>query len=143
MNEQMTFKEQINLVVEAREKAGEAKKARHDAQVAWEESNASLFQAEAVASGECAGAEARLRELALEAYAETKDKQVAPGIGIRVRTILNYESKEAMDWAVKHELALKLDTSAFEKIAKTNKLLFVAITEEPMATIATELKKVE
>ncbi len=137
------MKELINTVVEARAKATEAKKARHDAQVAWEESNAILFQAEAVASGECASAEAKLKEEALKVYAEVGNKTVAPGVGIRLMTRLLYENKEAMDWAVKHELALKLDTSAFEKIAKTSNLPFVTITEEPIATIATELQAVD
>ena len=81
--------------------------------------------------------------MALSTFSETQDKQVAPGVGIRVRTVLNYESKDAMDWAVKHELALKLDPSAFEKIAKTSNLPFVNITEEPTATLATELQAVE
>ena len=136
------LREQISVVVEARELAREAKKARHDAQVAWEEANASLFEAAGIAAGECAGAEARLRDLALEIYKETKDKAVAPGIRIRVLTKLDYDSKPAMEWAVKHELALKLDASAFEKMAKTSNLPFVTITEEPSATIATVLEKI-
>ena len=135
--------EQINVVVEARGKMEEAKKARHDAQVAWEEANASLFEAAGRASGECAVAEAKLRELALETYAKTKDKAVASGVGIRVLTKLEYDSKIALKWATEHNLALKLDTSAFEKIAKTNPIDFVTIFEAPSATIATELARVE
>jgi len=56
-------------------------------------------------------------------------------------TRLNYDDREAMSWALEHKLALKLDTSAFEKIAKTSNLMFVTILEEPSATIATELKR--
>ena len=139
----MTITEQINVVVEAREKAKELSTKRIDALTKWQEENMGLYDNELKAKVTCQEAETLLRELALEVYAETKDKAVAPGIGIRVMTKLGYDNKEAMDWAIKHELALKLDTSNFEKIAKTSNLPFVIITEEPTATIATELVKVE
>jgi len=139
----MTINEQINLVVEAREKAKEALDKRMAAYGTWLLSTEQLFADEKAAKETCAEAEKQLREMALEVYAETKDKAVAPGIGIRVMTKMEYDAKVAMEWAVKHELALKLDTGAFEKIAKTNALPFVIIFEEPLATIAQELVKVE
>ncbi len=137
------LEKQINLVVEAREKATEAKNAINKAHGEWLMANQDLTEAETTTKLACIEAEATLRETALQTYAEVGEKAVAPGVGIRVRTVLNYESKEAMEWAVKHELALKLDPSAFEKIAKTSNLSFVTITEEPTATIAAELQKVE
>ena len=137
------LEKQINLVVEARAKAGEAKTLRLLAFEEWEHKHEGLFLAEKEFGAACAFEESQLREMAVKVFGETGDKQVAPGVGIRVRTVLNYESKDAMEWAVKHELALKLDPSAFEKIAKTSNLSFVTITEEPTATIAAELQKVE
>lgn len=139
----MTINEQINAVVEARGKARELKSQRDTLLEEWNKANQVLFDTLTQAGAEVAEAETKLREMALEVYAETKDKVVAPGIGIRVMSRLGYDSKEAMDWAMEHKLALKLDSSAFEKIAKTSNLPFVTISEEPQATIATELARVE
>ena len=137
------LKEQINAVVEARAKVKETTECRTSAYQKWIDENQPLLDNESNAKTGCQEAETKLRDLALQSYAKTKEKTVAPGIGIRVMTRLNYESQKAMEWAMEHKLALKLDSSAFEKIAKTSNLPFVTITEEPVATIATELAKVE
>ena len=137
------LKEQINLVVDARAKAQDATMKKSEAFTAWLEANQSLLDTEKSTKDACQIAEAKLRDLALKSYAITGEKIVAPGVGIRVMTRLYYEGYKAMDWAMEHKLALKLDSSAFEKIAKTNNLPFVTISEEPSATIATELFKVE
>ena len=138
----MNIEEQINIVVEAREKAREANASRIASYNKWVEENQVLFKEETETKLACSKVEGELKELALETYAETKDKTVAPGIGIRVMTKLSYETTEAMDWAIKHTLALRLETSVFEKLAKLNHLSFVSITKEPSATISTELEKV-
>ncbi|HUV46165.1 MAG TPA: hypothetical protein VMW45_03750 [Dehalococcoidia bacterium] len=85
-------------------------------------------------------AEAKLRELTLQAYAETGNKAPAPGVGIRERTVLTYDGKVAFDWAKSHKMALQLDKKAFEKIAKADTPDFVKVSTEAIATIATELK---
>ncbi len=136
------LEKQINLVVEARKDSTYYTEAIRELKVVWENYNKVILEEAAKQKEELASSEATLRELALVAFRVTGEKQVAPGIGIRVRQVLDYEPKEAMAWAVDHKLALKLDVSNFEKIAKTSKLLFVKITEEPTATIATELQEV-
>ncbi|KKK49883.1 hypothetical protein LCGC14_3130580 [marine sediment metagenome] len=137
------LKEQIQVVIEARHEATVAKEAVKMAQEKWEEENdliiAEAFNANRLVIEE----EGRLRELTLQSYAETGEKAVAPGVGIRETTKLEYDTKTAFDWAVGHTMALKLDTSAFEKIVKADPPDFVKITTEPQATIATELNKVE
>jgi len=138
----MTINEQINLVVEAREKADELAAYKKESLAKWELDNNELLAQIALCTSVKTEAETKLREMAIETYLKTLDKAVAPGIGIRVMTKLNYDAKEAMEWAVKHELALKLDTTKFEKIAKTENLPFVTITEEPSATIAAVLERV-
>lgn len=138
----MTITEQINTLVEAREKARELKSQRDTLLEEWNKTNQVLFDTLTQAGAEVAEAEAQLRELAITEYTKTGNKTVAPGVGIRVMTRLSYDGKEAMDWAMEHKLALKLDSSAFEKIAKTSNLPFVTISEEPTATIATELVRV-
>lgn len=136
------LEEQINAVVEAREAShlvAEVKKTLYDE---WLEHNAEFLD-EVVSKAELVTeAEAKLRELTLQAYAETGNKAPAPGVGIRERTVLTYDNKVAFDWAKAHKLALKLDTSAFEKIAKADPPEFVKITTEPQATIASALNNI-
>jgi len=137
----MKIQEQINVVVEAREKASETNRNRTLAYQKWMEFAQPLFDAEKTAKETCQEAEGKLREMAIETYLKTLDKAVAPGVSIRMMTKLSYDAKVALNWAMHHELALKLDATAFEKIAKTSNMSFVTISEEPTATIATELSK--
>lgn len=86
-----------------------------------------------------------VRRVALEEYAETKEKKLEFGIGIRVTTKLNYIEEEALKWAKEYNMALKLDKKGFESIAKVqisskNPLEFVTVEEKPIATISSELK---
>ena len=136
------LKEQIKVVAKVRQKADEASHALRSAQAIWEVANHSLFEDNELAKIQCGESEQLLRELTLQAYAETGDKAPTEGVGIRERTILTYENKIAFDWAKAHKMALKLDVSAFEKIAKADPLDFVKITTEPQATIATKLEVV-
>ena len=139
----MTITEQVNTVVEARANAKHATEVRTNLYEEWLATYHAVIETEKAMKETCQEAEVKLRELALQIFAETKDKAVAPGIGIRVLTKLDYDSKTAMAWAMEHKLALKLDTTSFEKIAKTNNLEFVTIYEEPQATISQELARVE
>ena len=136
------LREQINVVVDAREKATEAKDERVASYNKWLDENLPLFKEETEAKLVCSTAEVLLKEMALQAYAITREKAVAPGIGIREVTVLTYDNKVAFDWAKAHKLALKLDTEAFKKIAKADPPDFVKITKEPTATIAQELSKI-
>ena len=132
---------QIKVVVGVRLKVGEAEQALRSARTIWEIANHSLFEEVELAKIQCGESEQLLRELTLQAYAETGNKAPAVGVGIRVKTILGYLLKDAMEWAMEHKLALKLDSAAFEKIAKTSNLPFVTRATEPIATIATDLAK--
>lgn len=135
--------EQINAVVDARRRAQRAIELRTSSYQRWEELNQPLIVDESDARDCCLEAEAKLRELTLQSYAETENKAPAVGVGIREQIVLIYDSKVAFDWAKAHKIALKLDTEAFKKIAKADPPDFVKITTEPQATIATELVKVD
>lgn len=137
------LREKINLVVEARVLVQKTTEMRMSEYQKWVETNQRVLDNETNAKSVCQELEAQLRELTLQSYAETGNKTPEVGLGIRVMTRLAYDNQEAMGWAMEHKLALKLDSSAFEKIAKTSNLPFVTISEEPQATIATELNKVE
>ena len=137
------LREQINAVVEARQKAETARGIVTASRIAWTEKNQGILVEAETWDKKLKIDEDKLHELTLKAYAETGNKVPAVGVGIRERTVLTYDNKIAFDWAKAHKMALKLDTSAFEKIAKADPPDFVKITTEPQATIATELEKVE
>lgn len=88
-----------------------------------------------------ANLETSLKMATLSAYKETGNKAPAPGVGIREVTVLDYVPTEALDWAIKHSLALSLDKKAFETIAKGGQVPFVKLRIEPQATIAQDLEK--
>lgn len=137
------LKSQIRVVVEARQRAVELKGQRDALWEDWNKANRELLNALIQAGAEVAEVEAMLRELTLQDYAQTGNKTPVEGVGIREVTKLEYDTKVAFSWAVEHTMALKLDTSAFEKIAKASPPNFVTVFQEPQATIATQLEVVK
>lgn len=91
------------------------------------------------ASARVVGAEDKLRDLTLQAFADTGNKAPAVGVGIREVTTYSYDNVEALVWAKEHDLCLKLDDTAFKKQVKVSPLPFVTATTEPQATIAQDL----
>jgi len=61
------------------------------------------------------------------------------GIGIRVMNVVEYSDAHALTWAKKHELCLKLDASAFKKIAKTQDIDFVTKSEKVTVTFPAKI----
>ena len=83
-----------------------------------------------------------IRNQAESEYAETKQKKLLGGIGIRILSKLEYEESDAMDWAKeKMPVAIKtiLDKKQFETFAKTNDLDFVNKTEKVSVTFPKEI----
>ena len=134
------LKKQVQIVAEARQKSQEMADKRKTLYDRFQTIHSELFGDVVVAATVASEAEDKLRELTLQAYAETGNKAPAIGVGIRERTVLTYDGKVAFDWAKSHKMALQLDKKAFEKIAKADNPGFVKITTEATATIATELK---
>jgi len=137
------IKDQILVVVEARDAVNLITAVREVSYQKWVKANDSLLNNESLAKLGRDTAEAKLRELTLQAYAETGNKAPVVGVGIREVTKLEYDKTVAFKWATEHIMALKLDTAAFEKIVKASPLDFVRIYQEPMATIATQLEVVD
>jgi len=137
------LKEQIKVVVKTRCKAQTLKEMVSELRTEWEKYNAQTLDNLTQAGADVAAEETKLRELTLQAYAETGNKAPIEGVGIREMTKLEYDEKVAFDWAKAHKMALKLDTKAFEKIAKADTPDFVKIITEPQATIATQLEIVK
>ena len=137
------LEKQINLVVEARAMVEGEKLAYAGAYQKWLNENKTIIDVLEATETVCAEREVTLREMALQTYASTQDKQVAPGVGIREVTKYAYDEAEALKWAIEHKMALKLDETKFKNHVKADPPDFVIITEEPTATIAAELQKVE
>ncbi|KKN21712.1 hypothetical protein LCGC14_0922520 [marine sediment metagenome] len=141
MEQTITLEDQIKVVAKARKQAQELEAKRKALYDEFISDHTEFFADVATAKTLVEVNEEELHKLTLKAYAETGNKTPAVGVGIREVTKLGYDTEVAFDWAVEHKMALKLDTSAFEKIAKASPPPFVIITHEPQATIATDLKE--
>ena len=62
------------------------------------------------------------------------------GVGIRVIKLLEYAEDVALKWAKEKDLFLQLDKKAFENVAKTGEIDFVAIKDKITVTFPKEIK---
>ena len=136
------LEEQIKVVAEERRAYDRACDAKKISYQDWQDANSLLLSSLLETELKVKGTEAKLRELTLQAYSETGNKAPAVGVGIREVTKMEYDPKEAYTWATEHTMALKLDVAAFEKYVKLEpqNYHFVAVSQEPIATIATKLE---
>ncbi len=113
----------------------------------WEESNAELIKNHTDAETKVADLETKLRSAIVELYKARDDKAIKsgiiPGWGVQVGTKLEYDAEKAIAWAVEHKHLglLKLDATAFKKIAEVTKPDFVTFKEEATARIDTKKGK--
>jgi len=138
----MEIIELINEVCQARNNLSALKAQKEERYAEWEDHNRVLLDSVADAVEKVADGESLLRAKTLELFKETGNKQPVPGVGIREVTKLEYDPKKALAWGLEHKVCLKLDVSAFDKMAKTASELrpwFVQVHTEPQATIATDL----
>lgn len=84
-----------------------------------------------------------LKVCAITKFNETGLKALDGGIGIRIMTVLNYDPIQALNWAKEKDLFLRLDTTSFEKVAKTGEIDFVKIEERTTVTFPKHIKKVD
>ena len=141
MTETNRLQEQVKVVARARVQEDALTAQKKKSYEAWLEGCQELLYHLEGASSTRQEAEGRLRELTLQAYAETGNKQPAEGVGVRETTKLEYDPQVALLWATDHRIMLKLDTPAFEKYAKASPLEFVKTRGEAQATIAQDLSK--
>lgn len=134
---------QINAVVDARIELAYLAAAKKELTEKWDADNRTLLDSIASAKEMVVGGESALRELAIQEYNDTGIKALAEGVGVREVTNYEYDPAEALEWAVEHKMALKLDETAFKKIVKATPLPFVNATIKPQATIAPDLKAIE
>lgn len=106
----------------------------------WAEINAGILQDQAQLKAKLFKEEQKLKERALEVFAQTKDKHPAIGVEIKIYTELKYDQKQALEWAKAHDLALVLDQAEFQKLAIIKKPDFVEMHEIPKAQISRNLE---
>ena len=134
------LREQIKAVHTSRLRADNDSAFVAESRQLWENRNTDIIGKAVQSRQELVAAEAKLRELTLEAYAaDPSNKAPATGVGIRVMDKMGYAPDKAFAWAQEHKIALQLDKRAFETIAKSTPLDFVIIVPEPQATIAQDL----
>lgn len=141
METKTTFSELAAEVADIRN-AHQGQKAEWDALVAaFEEANRNVKDSLAATKDALADAERRLREAALAQYEATGTKKLPHGVGVKIATRMNYDASAAFEWAKSHNMALQLDKTAFERIAKASPMEFVEFVEMPTATLPTDTAK--
>jgi len=82
-----------------------------------------------------------VRDLATRVYEVSGERKVAPGVSIRLETVVDYDATAAFEWARSTRLCLQLDRTGFEAMAKANPEVCPGVTvkQEPKATIARDL----
>lgn len=134
--------EQIKVVAQAREHQAFLSDLKKKRLEEWETQHAGLLADIAENSKFLAEAETLLREATIKVYRETGNKAPALGVSVKIFQTLDYDPKEALKWAMSHQVALSLDKKSFEGFAKATPLDFVSVNDEPRAQIATDLSKV-
>jgi len=141
----LTLLERVRQVAHLRRVQKDIEAVVHSEWTAWEQAHSGLLVSVAAVANSLAEAEQDLRQAALNSYAVTGEKTVAPGVNVRVLTKLEYEEAKAVEWVRAHLLStklLQLNKTAFEKMAKGMPLDYVTVTQVPQATIAADLDKV-
>lgn len=83
---------------------------------------------------------AELKTQGLDEYAETGNKQLTGGLGIRCSKSLEYDESKAFEFAKEKDMFLQLDKKAFEKVAPSLGLDFVTQSEKISVTFPKEIQ---
>lgn len=131
----------IGQVVEARRLAALAQETLAELRQQWETDNQAAIQWGKTRQEQLAIAEGLLREAALAVYAATGEKQVAPGVAIRVNRRSVYELAKAEAWSKEHGgIAHVFDPKTFEGLARAGQAAdIVRFEDAPIATLAKSL----
>lgn len=134
--------EQMREVATRRQARDDARGRVSALRAQFESDIASLVEAAQIAAQACSESEEAARALTVALYEATGNKAPADGAAIRLTTKLAYDDADALAWAKQTGMALvpeSVDRKALEKIAKASPLPFVTITQEPSATLASDL----
>lgn len=81
-----------------------------------------------------------LTENAEAGYLKDNKKVRLGGVTVWITKHLDYDDKDAFNWAIKHQMCLELNKKEFEQIAKIQKLDFVKNSEKIKVTFPKEIK---
>ncbi len=114
------------------------------ARAKWESENAHVLEMYQAAQKDEDEAGDAVRTMAKEMYTagDRSTKDIMPGVGIIIKTIIDYDSRLALQWAKDHGLALKLDQPLFERIVKEDTPDFVTVGSCVSTRISTKLDEV-
>ncbi len=132
----------LKLLHETRLAYDQARHLWEEKEAAFSEHNKTLLQTINYLREQIKFLDEGIRQEAIKTFAETGNKAPWPGVGIREKTSVAYDPKQAFEWATEHGLALRLDAPVFEQIMRANKAdlpFFVRLEVTPQATIATDL----
>lgn len=140
------LRQQLAEVAERRAKAETMASLLKAMRDEFDADNAEVIAEAARAKAALAESDANARALVVAMYQSDpqKNKKPAEGVTVRVTKVYTYDPVTALDWAREKKLALipeSLDEKAFLEIAKATPLPFVTITEEPSATLASDLSQ--
>lgn len=113
-----------------------------DARARWEADNATMLAELKAAQEHVNEAERAVRIAGMAAYAQSGDKKPHPAVQIKLTKAVAFNEADARQWALDHIPTLvRLDTSAFEKVARTGTLPkeVAQVEEVPQVTISTDL----
>jgi len=83
-----------------------------------------------------------IKAAGLAAYADTESKRPHPAVGIRIKTKVTYDEKEALAYCMEHLTpAVRLNTKVFEDLAKKTPLPVATVYYEPSVTISPDLSE--
>lgn len=146
----------VKALAQARADAQAAQAAYQDAKAAFEAQHADAIAAMRATAARVEELDAQVRATTLDlwrgAMASGQPKpQLAPGVTVKMFTVLKYGRDKALAWAAERKIALALDVKAFEGYAKVSDASgrlaqdglepWLVVDEEPRAQIATDLNK--
>ena len=109
-------------------------------QISFAEKHKNMIHSMATIKEAIGKLEASIKTKALNQYEEDGEKKLAFGVGIQVKKDVLFDDDLAFAWAKETGLCLKLDLSAFKKIAKVQKIKWTYIGDRTIATIPTDIK---
>lgn len=144
----MTLEDDIRKLADLRDEFSKIDGELETSRQAWLEENAELIMKRSAIDDQIKTEEVFIRKFTVDEYVNTGNKNPAPGIQIKIVEKLTYDEAEGVKWAIENNApgVLKIAKAKFDKAmkgeaAKGKVPLFVKMTKEPQAQIATDLRK--
>ena len=134
------FEREIKELKVLRENAKGFQEILKGLQVRFAEKHKNMINSMAVTNEAIGKLEESIKSKALQQYKKDGEKKLAFGVGIQVKKEVLFDDDLALAWAKETGLCLKLDLSAFKKIAKVQNIKWAYIGERTIATIPTDIK---